>query len=635
MRRIFTRLTAALTAFVLLTAPAAQALTPEQAAELLSALYVDEVPQAVLEQPTVEGMVNALGDPYTEYFSAEEYAVFTASMSDESLVGIGIVFTITDKGLLLNEVLEGSPAQKAGMKAGDVIVAVDGHSVLGQDQDTLTGWIQGKEGTSVRLRYRRNGIMRFANLIRAVVVVPTTTVELVDGHIGYITCSTFGQETAQHFREGFEAYGSDATVWIVDLRGNVGGITAAAAEAAGYFTGEGQMAYLRNGLDEYSGYYHEDESLTLAPVIVLMDPLSASSSEIFAGAIQDHGAGIVVGTRSYGKGVAQTVLDQEHFPEFFPEGDALKITSHRFFTPHGNSTDQVGVIPNVLVSEDMVVLVARLLAGMEPRGDTKGLLRIDLRWQWYLSDEDIKADLPAFQALLNALPQDVRLLQGTGGPEGWHDIDPDEAAKEYSIQYTPPLFPDQDQSKHGGALSALKSCGLIHGKEDGLFHPQDTLTRAELCQMLAEALNCAMPKTPGVYSDVPNDAWYAPAVTAMTNMGLVTGMEDGTFQPEAPVDHQQLITILGRLSTRFNFYLYDALQAMPEDALAQAELEDYAPWARPSAWLLGCSQTNGFGGRLPLLWTTVDEIEPTAAATRDEAAYLLYRILSYTGILPV
>lgn len=113
----FPRLTAAVLALSLLSFPAAQALTVEQAAELLKTLYVDDVPQAVLEQPTIDGMLEVLGDPYTEYFSPEEYADFIGTMSDTSLVGIGIVSQQTDEGLYIDTVLEGAPAEKGGMKA--------------------------------------------------------------------------------------------------------------------------------------------------------------------------------------------------------------------------------------------------------------------------------------------------------------------------------------------------------------------------------------------------------------------------------------------------------------------------------------------------------------------------------------
>lgn len=634
MKKKYVSRLAAVLILSLLMAPASQALTVEQAAELLDMIYVDELPQLVLEQPTVEKMLEALGDPYTEYFTPEEYAAFNASMSDTSLVGIGVISRQMEDGLHIDTVLEDSPAEKGGMQAGDIIIAVDGHSIVGEDSDTAIGRIRGEEGTSVEVTYHRDGEDVTVLLTRALVVVAATTTELIDDHIGYISCTTFGEDTARHFREGIEKYGNQATVWIVDLRSNTGGITQAAVDAAGCFTGAGTHAYLRDGEDEYSGYYHSEDCLTIYPVIVLMDEYSASSSELFAAAIRDQGAGIVVGTRSFGKGVAQTVLNEDVLPEYFPDGDAIKITSHRFFTPAGNSTDQLGVIPDLLVGEGWAADIAYLLAGTRPISDTSNTLRIDLGWQWYV-DLSVAQDYPeVFQVLLEAIPSTKNLWQGTGGPDGWERKDIAQIAESAGLDYHAPVFPDQDASSYRSAISILKTYGLLHGKEDGLFHPQDTLSRAELCQMLAGALNCTYPVNESPYSDVSDDAWYAPAVIAMTNMGIVNGAGKGEFHPEEPVDHQQLITIMGRLGQWLNLYLYDSAHEIPAGTLDSANLANYADWAKSSVWLLSFSQKGYFGNPISLLWDRADEIDPTAVSTRDEAAYTLYRLLSYTGALP-
>ena len=152
--------------------------------------------------------------------------------------------------------------------------------------------------------------------------------------------------------------------------------------------------------------------------------------------------------------------------------------------------------------------------------------------------------------------------------------------------------------------------------------------------MLAVARNCTIPANDSPYSDVADDAWYAPAVIAMTNMGLVNGVGKDKFHPEDPVDHQQLITIMSRLGQRLNLYLYNTAKDIPDGALDMEELSEYAGWAKSSAWLLSYSQTGYFGNIISLLWDSADQIEPTAATTRDEAAYSLYRLLSYNGILP-
>ena len=629
----FTRTAAAALSLALLIPQAAQALTPEQCAALLEEFYVDEVPSSVLEQTTVEGMIDALGDPYTTYFTPEEYEAFTASMSDTSLVGIGVVLSFTEEGLLVEEVLSGSPAESGGLKAGDLITAVDSLATAGVDSNIVTGWIQGKEGTTVSITYRREGQEHTVSLLRALVVIPATTSQLLDDHIGYISCTSFGEETVAHFREALETYKDSATAWIVDLRSNPGGRTDAATDAAALFTGEGQMLYLRNGADQYAAYTCEEPSATLYPVIVLVDQSSASASEIFAAAIRDRGAGIVVGTRTFGKGVAQTVLDQESLPELFPEGDAIKITSHRSFSPAGNTADQVGIIPDLLVPSDQTLDVARLLAGSSPTTSTKGYLRLDLYWRWYVELDTAKAESKAFQTLLEAIPVNKKVWLGVSGIQ-WQLSSPEEVAQVTGTPYEPDLFPDQEESDYETALQILKQFGLIHGKDDGLFHPKEKLTRAELCQMLAEALNCTVPTNSCPFTDVPTDAWYARAVTAMSNMGLVMGAGDGTFRPEDPVDHQQLITILARLIQRLNLSFYDCAKNAGEEVCNIVGVMNYAGWAKKSAWLLSYSQKNYLGAPITLLWDFAHDIDPTAHTTREEAAYALYRILSYIEVLP-
>lgn len=633
-RHIFSRLTAAGLSLALLALPAAQALTPKQAAQLLQDYYIDEVPQSVLEQPTIEEMLEALGDPYTEYFTAEDYAAFTASMQDSTLVGIGISYTYTAKGLLLSGVMAGSPAEKGGIQAGDLIVAVDGKDVLAEpDEDVVSGWFKGEVGTKVKVTYLRGNDRRTVSLTRDVVVVPATSSRLLDGHIGYIDCDTFGEETYGHFQEAIEDYGEQADVWIIDLRANLGGATDAAVDSAGLFTGAGDLLYFRDGAGNYEYHPYWDDAVSDAPLIVLVDQNTASAAEIFAAAIQSYSRGVIIGERTYGKGVAQSVLTQRTFPKLFPDGDALKITSHRFFSPAGNTTDQVGVIPDLLMDGTVASGVALMLAGSQPREDSPAL-RLELYNYWDIDLEAAAQDDPvSLQALLEAVPPFIRMWLGSEDGR-WESTTAVQAAEAAGLACEPPTFTDHDQSQYPEALSTLKTYQLVQGIGDGSYHPKDTLTRAELCQMLAAALNCIMPDNPSPYDDVPDDAWYAPAVIAVSNMGLVNGSGKGLFLPEETIDHQQFITIMGRLAQWLNMFLYEEGAAMPEEALKDEALAGYAAWARPSAWLLTESQEGYFGNTLNLLWDDLADIDPAASTTRDEAAYLLWRLLTHLEVLP-
>ncbi len=637
---ILSRLGAAVLCLTLLFSQAAQALTPEQALALLEGYYVDQLPEAVYDQTTISEMLSVLGDPYTQYFTPEEYNSFTASMSDTKLVGIGVVYTTQENGLLLSEVLPGSPAEAGGLKAGDVIVTVDGHSTKGVTSQESSGWIQGEEGTKVRITYLRGKNRTTVSLPRATVVVPATTAELIDDHIGYIRCTTFGDETVEHFEDAIQTYGEQVTCWVIDLRDNAGGITEAATEAAGLFTGPGKMTYFRDGADTYSVFQHEEEAATILPVIVLINENSASSTEIFAAAIQGSESGIIIGNRSFGKGVAQTVWDKNILPPYFPEGDAIKITTYRFFSILGNTTDQVGVLPDIMAPPTLALDLAWLLAGSARGPHVEHPLRIDLGyghpWRWYV-DLDVavaEENKDLFSILLDVLPPETDLW--TQEDKGdWQTVSLKELCETYALtSYADSSFPDLDTSICPEALSGLQYYGLIRGKDDGAYHPQDNLTRGELCQLLAAALNCSVPQNISPYSDVAEDAWYAPAVKAMTNMGLVNGVGNGQFQPDAPIDHQQFLTIMGRLAQWLNMGFYSYAANMPPEALTSETLAEYGEWARPSVWLLAESQTDFIGRPLSLLWEDLPNISPSEATTRDEAAFILYSILIYTGVLP-
>ncbi|BDF69774.1 hypothetical protein CE91St41_07550 [Oscillospiraceae bacterium] len=633
-KKTLARLSALCLSLSLLLLPAARALNVEQAREIFQSEYVDPVPREVLDQPTIQAMVEALGDPYTEYFTPEEYAAYSAHYEDATLVGIGVSTQMTEQGLLLVKVYAGSPAAAGGLLAGDVISAVDGKATAGRTVDEVSPWIQGEAGTSVDISYLRGGVEAAVTLKRAAVSIPTASAELVDGHIGYIDCTTFGTETARHFFDALDTYRDQADRWVVDLRGNGGGMVTAAVDAVGAFTGPALVGYIRNGAGEYGAYQNDAAARTDKPLIVLSDVQTASASELFSAAVRDAGAGIVVGGRTYGKGVGQSLLDQSVLPEYFPDGDALKITSFRYFSGNGATTHVVGVVPHLVVSSQNAADAAYLLSSAVP-ADSTGYLQLELEWRWYI-DLETAASEPyraAFTELLEAIPANVPLYEGAGGSE-WTQTTPAAAAAGLGLDYRSRGFSDADASPYGKQIDLLGTYGIVSGDGSGAFRPNDTLTRAQLCALLAQALNCNVPTGDSRFSDVDMAAWYGPAVNAVAEMGLVSGVGGGKFAPDAPVDHQQLIAILGRLADQLSIEFYEAAKAMPADALSAAPLAGYADWAREGAWLLSESQKGYLGNSINLLWDEAGAIDPAAASTRGEAAWLVYAVLYQTGVLP-
>lgn len=634
--KLCARLIAPLLTLALLLTPA-MALTPQQAGELLVVYYVDSVPGRVLEQASVEDMLTQLGDPYTVYFTAEEYAAFMNTMRDEQIYGIGVTMQLHAQGVQITEVLPGLGAERAGLKAGDLVTAVEGKTIAGMGIDAIKALISGEEGSTVKLAALRGEASREYTVTRMKIVIPATTTTLIDERIGYIDCRTFGEETLGHFKEGIAANDYQADRWIVDLRSNLGGDTMASVETAATFAGGGNLAYLREKDGRYGVYKPEGGALTLDPAIVLVNEDTASASEIFAAAIRDRQAGIVIGSRTYGKGVAQVLLDESVEPEYFSDGSALKVTAARVFSEGGATTDKVGIIPHLLVPDQYAPDIAYLMAGQSPKGDTSGKLRVDIKWRWYVELEAAtEADyLPAFAALLEAVSPSTPLWLGTGGVDGWRRVTAEQVAEECGVtDYAPRGFDDVAESPYANEISTLATYGVVAGSGDGTFRPEATITRAQFCALLAQALRYTSTNT-GTFADVPTAAWYADEVEALSNAGLVNGYSDGLFHPDDPMDHQQFMAVLARAARGISMDFYEAQPEDYNEMMSHPALAIYPKWVREDVWLLDGSQVNPIGIGVSLLWESLTDIDPLAPTTRGEAACALYNVLAFSGILPV
>ena len=626
MTKRLSRILSLLLALSLCTAPAAWALTPQQAYELLAYYYVDELPEGIEQMSSVEEIVAALKDPYTVYMTAEERNSFVSSINDGTLVGIGVAIQVTADGLLITSVLDGSPALRAGLTAGDLIIEADGTPLAGMG-DAASALIRGKEGTDVTITVRReNGAVLTYTLTRQLIVIPNTTTEVLEDSWGYILCDTFGDETAQHFYDGLEAYDSQVGSWIVDLRGNPGGTSDAAATSAAYFIGEGILVYFRDGDGNCNFTFAPSgfPKMTEKQVLVLTSPYSASGSELFAAAIRDYGVGTLVGQRTYGKGVAQALMTGDSFPEYFQDGEALKVTVSRFFSPEGTTNDKIGVIPHILVSDDTAAMLATLLSGKQP-SRAEGFLRLTVAGvTWYIDlnramGEEYRA---AFTELLEAVSADSLLERGSGTAE-WKSADIAELGRELGLNLNLRTFTDLADSRYAHEIDVLACYQMVLGDGKGNFRPGDPITRGELACMIAGLLRVKAVGE-GYFSDVTSGDWYANGVNALYEMGIVTGYGDGTFRPGDPISHQELITILANVGRWLNMDLYGYAGSMTGDE-DDGALSHFSSWARPYADLC-----DAFG----LLWEDASEIEPAGDALREEAAALLYRLLTYTNVLP-
>ena len=630
MKRLLRRLCAAFCICAMLVTSAA-ALSVEDALTLLEERYVNELPAAAYQAKTLDALFAAVGDPYTYYMTAEEYQAFLDGVEDEdSVTGIGAQISYEENGILIAAVLPGSGAEDAGLVAGDLIIAVNGEGCVPAGE-TDRAKIIGEAGTSVRVTVKHeNGGVQDYTIERRIVPIHNTLVSLKDG-VGYIDCDSFGTQTGEYFADGIGKYDDQAHLWIVDLRSNTGGVSAAAVNALGTFSGFGPQLYFRDRSGQILQSYYFDDYLTEAPAVVLIDPYSASASEIFAGGIRASHAGISVGSRSFGKGVAQVVYDKGN-SSFF-DGDAVKLTAYRFYLADGNTTDRIGVIPTLLVPTDCTEEVAQLLSEKEP-SSSDGYLRLTLSgWDFYVDLENAQSEAhqTAFAALISALAPDAKIFLGSSS--GWAPITTAMAHTLYTPGTASRWFTDLDGCDYADAINTLSTYELLLGNGDGTFRPDDTMTRAEVCALLAQALGVTTTVS-GYFTDFEDFRWYAGSVNAMASLGLVDGVGDGKFDPYGTMTQEQFFTVMGRLAAFLNCNVSGYYDGLDEDALnTDAELAAFRSWARGHVKTLSSCLLTNDGQAVSMLFDEPSALSPREPITRGEAAATMYNVLTKLGIL--
>ncbi|MEK7080753.1 MAG: S41 family peptidase [Patescibacteria group bacterium] len=296
----------------------------------------------------IEGMTQSLGDPYTSFFDPNQAKRFQQDLSG-SFEGIGVEIGIKKNQLTVIAPLEGTPGQKAGLKAGDSILKIDGKDASDMTTEEAVSLIRGTKGTTVVLSIYRNSwtLPKDIKITRDTIIVPTMKWELKNGNIAYIRINEFGEALPNDFRKAaFEILSSPAKKIALDLRGNPGGYLEVSQEIAGWFLQQGQVVTIEDfGKTKQQKKYKTEGNANLAiyPLVVLIDQGSASASEILAGALRDDRKIKLIGEKSFGKGSVQEVVDLRG-------GSFLKITIAKWLTPKGNSISEVGLEPDIKVS---------------------------------------------------------------------------------------------------------------------------------------------------------------------------------------------------------------------------------------------------------------------------------------------
>lgn len=616
-RKLLSALLALSLTFSLSAAPAA-ALTLDEARQLLRDHYVDQIPESILSLDSLGEILEALGDPYTYYMTAEQYQQFTDSVNGETLVGVGItVQTAYDDGFLVLSILPNSPAKEAGLQAGDRIIAVDGVDMTATTD--VRSAVTGKEGSTVTLTIRRaDGQVRDFTMQRRAVVIPIVTYDK-EGNAGVIECISFGDSTGDTIEEALTALEPDVAAWIMDLRSNPGGDADAAAVSAGLFVGSDIMVYFRdaNGNYRFVGTTQYCPDLTDKPLIILTSDYSASGAELFSADARDLGFGIAIGQTTFGKGIAQMIFNSANTEDLF-DGDAMKITVYRFYSPDGTTNQWMGVIPTLVMSKENTKTAAMLLTQPEPSRNA-GYYKLELAgWTFYISrDEALSGDnRAAFTELLEALPPSAALYEGERN-SGWNAVTPAKLAESLGLDFHARTFADAADSPFATEIDTLSTFGLLEGYEDGTFRPTNAITRAEFCAMLSNVLD--LPEGQNLsFSDVADDAWYNKAVSAMAARGFVSGMGDGTFRPDDTITYEQMTTILSSVAVWASM---SAEELNGKTDISLADYQDFSPWAQRPAWIMD------------QLGALVGGLQPQDLATRETAAGMLYAMMDSLHML--
>lgn len=311
--------------------------------------FLHEVTDEELRDGLYKGLLASLGDPYSEYYTAEELNSMM-QQSEGIYYGIGAYVQLDeDTGLpKISGVIDGSPAQEANLRANDLIYEVDGSSTYGLNLTEAVALIKGPEGTEVEITLIREGESDYVKmtLTRRRVESPTVEFSMLEDDMAYIQVTEFDDVTVDQFADALAmAKGSNAGGIILDLRGNPGGNLSAVVDMCNMILPEGMIVYTEDKYGNRDEYKSEGKHELELPLVVLVDMNSASAAEIMAGAIKDYGIGTLVGTTTFGKGIVQQIMS-------FRDGSAIKITISAYYTPNGNNIHGIGIVPDVVCEFD-------------------------------------------------------------------------------------------------------------------------------------------------------------------------------------------------------------------------------------------------------------------------------------------
>ncbi len=332
--------------------------------KIIDKYYLGEINEEKLKEGAIKGYIEGLDDPYTEYISKEDMKDYLEDTMG-NFVGIGIYMVKNEDANKVQVLapIKNSPAEKAGILPGDLIVAVDDVTYTGDDMSVAANKIKGEEGSTVKLEILREGETKSFELKRESIKVNPVEGKVLSNQIGYIEFSSFDDETAKDFKDKYlELEKQGIKSLIIDLRNNGGGIVDEALEIADYITEKDAiLLYEVDKENKEEIRKAKNDPIIQMPIIILTNENTASSSEILAGALKDLGKAKICGEKTYGKGVIQQVLT-------LPDGSGLKITSEKYLTPNKTEINKIGIEPDEVVKLPDTV---KNILNVEEKDDTQ------------------------------------------------------------------------------------------------------------------------------------------------------------------------------------------------------------------------------------------------------------------------
>ncbi|MCI9099783.1 MAG: S41 family peptidase [Lachnospiraceae bacterium] len=311
--------------------------------DLIDLYYLNGPDQTKMKEGMYAGLVDGLEDPYSRYYTAEEYSALNEETQGR-YEGIGVVMQQNEDGLVtFVRCYEGAPGEQAGLKAGDILYKVNDQEVTDMDLSTVAKKIKDPDINPVHLTMIREGENDYLeiNIEKEEVKIPVVSHEMLDNQVGYLAIYEFTDVTFEQYqkaKEDLESQGMEKLV--IDLRDNPGGLLTSVCDVLGTILPKGLIVYTEDKYGKREEELCDGKTPIDIPLAVLVNGNSASASEIFAGAVKDHKMGTIVGTTTYGKGVVQTIRD-------LGDGSALKLTVSNYYTPNGVNINGVGIEPDV------------------------------------------------------------------------------------------------------------------------------------------------------------------------------------------------------------------------------------------------------------------------------------------------